>query len=253
MSETYYAAQILETIRDVRNRTCDNRIVPYDAGTEQWLGQCFNRLRVAVGMLGGWDPKTGDSEPYQKFAEWIRCSEPGKDLENSVSALLRPETENMFSRLAGEMNPTLGEEAEQRGGVYDKLAGSIRQISTKSYYSFAAIEIFALGVVMPLVLAVSPWVLIPGAALFVSGLPFIGAGMVTFKYGTSASQAPKQGTTKYELLINARERGEEDLESVRSAYRKVSDRFVFAGAWFKLWVCVASGTALTVMAAMVSQ
>lgn len=253
MSETYYTGQILETIRYVREITDDNAVVPYGDSVKGRLQGSFNKIRTAIRMLGCWEPQTSDSESFKAFVKAILTADTEGDLHGAVSYLLNPDIDNLFSRLAGEMNPALEVEAEQRKDIYNKYADSIRQISVKSYYSFAATEIFALSVTMPLVFTVSPLLLVPGAALLISALPFASAGMVTFAHEASAVKIPEQGYTKYELLTNSRTQGKKDLKSIQDAHKKASDRLRFAQEWFGGWACVAAAAAFTIMLVILNQ
>ena len=87
----------------------------------------------------------------------------------------------------------------------------------------------------------------------VAAMPFISAGMVTFKYETSDAKIPEQGTTEYELLVTSGTRMSTDLETVRAANRKASGRFRFAQKWFTAWLGITLANALTIMVAILSQ
>lgn len=57
-----------------------------------------------AGKLGS---KTGDRGAFEWFVKETHAADTTMNLREAVSALLRPETEKLFSRLSGEKNPAL--------------------------------------------------------------------------------------------------------------------------------------------------
>lgn len=233
---TYYARRILEQIRQIRSLAASSSILGY-VDKEPEIKECLADIRLSAERIKDWQPRTKGDET-KCIADMRKVGITGS-LEDAVSEIDNPALEKWFSRMAGEENTSLKIEARQRRQIYDNHGISIRQISTKSYYAFAAIAVLAVNITIPLAVSTNWWFLLPGATMLISALPFIRAGMGTFEHTDSAVRYGKtHGTTEYEIMINSRTETKTNMADIKRTADKARKSLDFALAWFYVWTAI---------------